>query len=185
MPAASTAIRGSLRAAELGCHSSEGEGVEDAHGLRRAPGRQDEEAAGGGGDEDVVAEEWQENAGEAAGGVVEEEARVVVVGGVRPGGGELVFVQHDPPGGSEAGFLLVAPGVGGGEALVPADASQVHVVVEVAGGYETVGDAVDEFLRKRGLALRHGLDRPSWAPGCRDLFVVWCCADDVGEESRG
>jgi hypothetical protein len=39
-----------------------------------------------------------------------------------------------------------------------ADGAQVHVVVEVVGDEEAVGDAVDEVRRERGpAALRHGL----------------------------
>jgi len=130
----------------------------------------------------AVAEERQAPTDEAAAGRVDE------VEGTAGDGGEddLRFIQHDPPGGTEAGVMLVAPGVGGDGAPVVANGAQVRVAVEVVGGQEAVGNAVDEVRReRRPVRCRHGLDRPSWAPGCRDLFVVWCCANDVGEESRG
>ena len=62
-------------------------------------------------------------------------------------------------------------GVGGDGAPVVADGAQVGVAVEVVGCQEAVGDAVDEVRRKRGPALRQGLDRPSRFP-----VVLVCCA---------
>ena len=102
------------------------------------PVGQDEEAAGGGSDHVVAPKQRQLLADDTACGGVHQEACVVLED----------LVEHDPLPWAEAevqGILWV----GGGGAPVAADGAEVHVVVDVIGRQEAVGDAVDEVGRER------------------------------------
>jgi hypothetical protein len=56
------------------------------------------------------------------------------------------LVEDDPPARLEAGVENVILGVVGGGAPAGADDTEAHVVVEVVGGQEGVGDAADEVI---------------------------------------
>lgn len=119
-----------------------GEGVEDAGCLRRLFVRQDQVAALSGCHGVVVAEQRQLSAEEAAGVGVQQEH-------LFPFALEDL-VEDDPSARLESAVGGVVLGVVGGGAPAWADGAEVHVAIEVVGGEEGVGDAVDEVGREGG-----------------------------------
>jgi hypothetical protein len=121
-----------------------GKRVEDAGGVREAPLRENDQATSGACDDVIPAEQRQVPANEASGAGVDEEARVALVD----------LVEHSPLARPEARVQRPALGVGSGGAPATAHGAEVHVVVEVVGGQDAVGDAVDE-VRREQRPVRH------------------------------
>jgi hypothetical protein len=115
------------------------ERVQDAGGVRGASLRENDQATSGACDDVIPAEQRQVPANEASGAGVDEEARVALVD----------LVEHSPLARPEARVPRPALGVGSGGAPATAHGAEVHVVVEVVGGQEALGDAVDEVRRER------------------------------------
>lgn len=116
------------------------ERIEDACIVGVCAVHQNEETVRGGSDNVIVAEHPEFLAQGSAGGGVDQEAR---------GGAARGSVDVDPVTRVEARVGGIV-GVLGGGAPAMADGAEVHVVVDVAGGQEAVGDAVDEVGRERG-----------------------------------
>jgi hypothetical protein len=120
------------------------ERVEDASGIWGGSLREDNQAAAGACDDVTHAEQREVLAYEAASDNVDKGTCVALVD----------LVEHSPLARPEAWVPWTVLGVGGGGVPTTAHGAEVHVVVDVVGGQDAVGDAVDDVRRERRL-VRH------------------------------